>query len=218
VHSLGDKVQALDAATGDLLWQYSRRLSQGSNPSNKRVISLYGDKLYTATSDSHIFALDARTGNVVWDQALAGVGGITGGPLVAKDKVMIGTNSRTPGGGEIIRLDAETGKIAWRFHSIAQPGEPNGDSWNGLPLEKRNGGSVWVPGRCDPTLGLAFFGIAQTYDTGPLRILVKQTGITNDALYTDCTVALVRTPARSSGIISTCPTINGIWIGCSNAS
>ena len=59
---IGDKVQALDAATGDLLWQYSRRLPKGVNPSVKRSIALYGDKVYTGTSDVHVVALDAKTG------------------------------------------------------------------------------------------------------------------------------------------------------------
>ena len=200
-HSYGDKIQAIDAATGDLLWQYSRTLPQGVNPSVKRAIAIYRDKVYAGTSDAHMIALDARTGTVVWDQEIAAVQsgaaakggirpGLTGGPLVAKGKVMIGTNGRMPGGCEIVAFDADTGKVAWRFHTIAQPGEPNGDSWNGLPVEKRNGGSVWVPGSYDAALGLAFFGIAQTYDTGPLRVPVNQPGVTNDGLYTDSTVAL----------------------------
>jgi alcohol dehydrogenase (cytochrome c) len=52
IHSYGDKVQALDAATGDLLWQYSRRLPLGVAPSIKRSIALYGTRLYVATSDA----------------------------------------------------------------------------------------------------------------------------------------------------------------------
>jgi alcohol dehydrogenase (cytochrome c) len=62
VHSYGDKVQALDAATGDLLWQYSRRLPREAAPTVKRAIAIYGDRLYVPTSDVHIVALDVRTG------------------------------------------------------------------------------------------------------------------------------------------------------------
>jgi len=58
IHSYGDKLQALDAATGDLLWQYSRRLPAGVGPSVKRGISIYGTRLYVPTSDAHIVALD----------------------------------------------------------------------------------------------------------------------------------------------------------------
>jgi alcohol dehydrogenase (cytochrome c) len=103
---------------------------------------------------------------------------------------MVGTVGRNPGGQFIVALDAETGKEAWRFATIARPGEPGGESWNGLPLEQRNGGSVWVPGSYDPALNLAFFGPAPTYDTGPLRDPVNRPGITNDALYTNATVAI----------------------------
>ena len=193
VHAFGDRVQALDAVTGDLLWQYSHRLPEGVNPSVKRSISLYDDKVYVMTSDTHVVALDATTGRVAWDKAFADVEEgyrATGGPIVAKGKVMVGTVSRNPGGNYIVALDAATGDEAWKFATIAQPGEPFGNSWNGLPLEGRNGGSVWVPGSYDATLNLAYFGVAQTYDTGPLRDLVDQPGVTNDALYTDATVAI----------------------------
>jgi alcohol dehydrogenase (cytochrome c) len=193
VHSYGDKVQALDAATGDLLWQYSRRLPTGVAPSVKRGISIYGTKLYVPTSDAHVVALDVKTGKVLWDQAIADPEKgyrMTGGTLVARGKVMVGTTGRAEGGNYIAALDAETGKEAWRFYTIARPNEPGGNSWNGLPLEKRNGGSVWIPGSYDPVQNLAFFAPGNTYDTAPLRTLVTQPGVTNDALYLDSTLAL----------------------------
>jgi alcohol dehydrogenase (cytochrome c) len=104
--------------------------------------------------------------------------------------VIQGVGGRAAGGNFIVALDANTGKEAWRFYTIARPGEPGGESWNGLPLEKRNGGSVWTAGSYDPQLNLAYFGVGQTYDTGPLLHPVKQSGITNDALYTDSTLAI----------------------------
>jgi alcohol dehydrogenase (cytochrome c) len=193
VHGYGDKVQALDAATGDLLWQYSRRLPRGVAPSVKRGLSIYGTRIYVPTSDAHIVALDARTGRVVWDVAVgdpkAGYR-MTGGPLVARGKVMVGTTGRAPGGNYIAALDAETGKEAWRFYTIARPDEPGGNSWNALPLDKRNGGSVWIPGSYDPAQNLAFFAPGNTYDTGPLRTPVQQPGVNSDALYLDSTLAI----------------------------
>lgn len=193
VHGFGDHVQALNAATGDLLWQYSRQLPKETRPSVKRNLSIYGDKVYVGTSDTHLIALDAKTGKLVWDVPLVADSkedfGLTGGPLVAKGKVIIGTNGRVPGKNFIVAFDAQTGKEAWRFNTIAQPGEPGGNSWNGLAVEKRNGGSAWVAGSYDPVLNLVYWGVGQTYDTGPLRNLVKQPGITNDALYTDATLA-----------------------------
>jgi alcohol dehydrogenase (cytochrome c) len=192
VHSYNDNVQALDAATGDELWHYSRHLAPGGVAVVQRNIALYDDKVYFATSDVHVVALDMKTGKVIWDQPIGDskASRISGGPLVALGRVMQGTMGRQPGGQHIVGLDAETGEIRWRFNTIAQPGAPNGSSWNGLPLEKRNGGSVWTAGSYDVEQNLALFGPAPTYDTGPLRDLVKQRGVTNDALYTNSTLAL----------------------------
>ena len=193
VHGYGDKVQALDAATGDLLWQYSRRLPSGVAPSVKRSMSIYGNRLYVPTSDAHVVALDVKTGRVSWDQAVADSKAgyrMTGGTIIARGKVIVGTTGRAEGGNFIAALDAETGKEAWRFYTIARPDEPGGKSWNALPLEKRNGGSVWIPGSYDPVQNLVFFAPGNTYDTGPLRNLVNQPGITNDALYLDTTLAI----------------------------
>lgn len=193
IHGYGDSIQALDAATGDLLWQYSRRLPTGLAPTMKRGIAIYGHRLYVPTSDDHMLALDVRTGKVIWDQAVADPKAgyrITGGPLVARGRVMIGTMGRAPGGNVIVALDADTGKEAWRFFTIAQPEEAGGNSWNGLPVEKRNGASVWIPPSYDPVQNLALFGTGNTYDTGPLRDLVDQRGVTNDGLYLDSTLAL----------------------------
>src|SRR6185436_136520 len=84
-------------------------------------------------------------------------------PLVVGDTVIQGvTGLRSPGGNYIIGLDAGTGREKWRFHTIARPGEPGGESWNGLPLELRSGGSVWTAGSYDPALNLVYFGPAQT--------------------------------------------------------
>jgi len=191
LHSPGDKLEALDAATGDLLWQYARILPPGVNATNKRMISIYGNKVYMGTSDIHVVALDVKTGRVVWDEPLTEERGftLTGGPLVAKGKVMIGTGGRVGGKNYIVALDAETGKLAWRFNTIAQPGEPGGDTWNDHPAQERNGGSVWIAGSYDSALNLAFFGVAQTYDTALLAKPVRP-GVKTDGLYTDCTVAI----------------------------
>jgi alcohol dehydrogenase (cytochrome c) len=189
VDSYGDRVQALNAVTGDLLWQYSRQLPPDVRLAVKRDISLFGDRLYVPTSDDHIVALDAKTGDVIWDSEVADYKKgyqTSGGPLVAKGKVMQGIEGQAPGGNLIVALDMDTGKQAWLFHSIAQQGEP-GDSWNGVPNDKRNGASVWTAGSYDPQLGLAYFGVGQTYDTGP--VLHHVPGFSNDGLYTDCTLA-----------------------------
>lgn len=194
-HGAGDIIQTLDAVTGELLWEYRRWLPAdvGAFSYNKRSFAIYGDYLYLPTSDIHVVALDVKTGELVWDQPIGDrtVGtGLSGGPVIAKGKVLIGTSGRTPGGAYIVGLDAETGEEAWRFHTIPRPGEPGGDSWNGVPWVERTGGTVWSVGSYDAELELAFFGTAPTYDTGPLVEPIDQPGITSEALYTNTTLAL----------------------------
>jgi len=191
VHSYADKVQAIDAATGDLLWQYSRRLPMGTAASVKRAIALYGDKVYAGTSDTHIVSLDAKTGRLTWDKSIADQKqgyGLTGGVTVAKGKVIASTTGRAPGGNFIVALDAQTGTEAWRFGTIPKDGELGGNTWNNVPYEKRNGGSVWVPGSYDSTTGLLYIGVGQTYDTGPYRN--PAAGANDDLLFTDSTLAI----------------------------
>lgn len=197
VQSYGDVVQALDAKTGDLLWQYSHALEAGASPFHKRGLALHENRLYVGTSDVHVVALDIATGEPVWDTRIGDFRlreGLNGGPLVARGKVMVGTTGTgvgaKPGGPQIVGLDATTGEIAWRIGTIARPGEPGGDSWNGIPFDERSGASVWTPGSYDPATGLAYFGTGNTYDTGPLLEPSPGPGITNDALYTNSTLAV----------------------------
>ena len=193
VQGYGDRVQALDAANGDLLWQYSRRLPREVSPSLKRGLSIYGDRLFVPTSDAHVVALDVKTGDVLWDQPVGDLEAglrMTGGTLVARGKVMVGTTGRHDGGNYVVALDVETGAEAWRFGTIPRPDDPGGHTWNGIPHVERNGGSVWVPGSYDAVHNLAFFGPGNTYDTAPLRDLTASPGMTNDGLYLDSTLAL----------------------------
>lgn len=194
VYGYDDVIQALDAANGDLLWQYTRRHTRASlYPKWRRAIALYGERVYTLTFDGHVVALDFRTGRTVWDVVLEPATtpfGLSGGPLIADGKVIVGTSGLHPGGNFIIALDAETGREVWRFATIPAPGQPGGDSWNGLPYEKRSGGAVWTPGSHDPELNLVFFGPGNTYDTKPLRDRVPDARYTNDALFTNATLAL----------------------------
>lgn len=189
VFGYGDHVMAFDAANGRMLWHYQRRLPEGTMLTSKKSLGLLGDKLFTATSDNHLVALDARTGRLVWDVAITDRPGFRnpGGPLVADGVVMQGLATQEPGGGIIAGFDAETGKHLWTFDTVAKPGQPGGNTWNGLPAEKRNGGSVWTSGTYDAESGLALWGVAQTYDTGPLRDL--KPGENNDALFTNSTLA-----------------------------
>jgi alcohol dehydrogenase (cytochrome c) len=189
VFGYGDNVFAFDAASGRQLWRYQRKVPQGTGLNSRKTIALYGDKLYTATSDNHMLALDARTGEVVWDVALTDRPGmrIPGGPLAADGVIMQGFANNTAGGGLIVAVDAETGAKLWEFDTVAKPGKLGGDTWNGEPGDQRKGGSVWTSGSYDAINKLALWGVGNTYDTGPLRDL--KPGMNNDALFTETTLA-----------------------------
>ena len=189
VFGFGDEVFAFDAANGRPLWRYQRQLPEGTTPLSKKTIALWDDMLIVATSDLHMVALDARTGRPVWDVTIPDAQGTrsNGGPLVADGVVMVGLASQRAGGSIIAAFDAETGAHLWNFHTVAQEGTPGGDTWNGLPNEERHGGSVWTSGTYDPVTGLAYWGVAQTYDTGPVRDVIP--GGNNDGLFTNSTLA-----------------------------
>jgi alcohol dehydrogenase (cytochrome c) len=150
-------VHALDARTGDLLWEYRHPLPklQGTYVKRQLVrarnsIALYQDKVYLATGDARLLALDARTGKVVWNVAVADYNpgfNYTSGPLVAKGKIIVGisgcTTPDTAGGCFITAHDPGTGRELWRTYTIARPGDPADSTWNGIPLNERKGGSLW---------------------------------------------------------------------------
>lgn len=204
----GASIQALSATTGELLWQYTRSLPEGlHNGRDARIkyLAMYGSLLYAVTPDGHAIALEAATGKLVWDHEIltrdqglheGEVDGVAfhldGGPLIAKGKVIIGTSLgiNTAGGNFIVALDAATGKEVWRFHTIARPGDPGGDSWNGAPLDQRFGSGVWTSGSYDPQRNLVYVGTGNTYDVGTLVLPQARTGESKDALYTDSTLAL----------------------------
>ena len=117
---------------------------------------------------------------------------IDGGPVIARGKVVQGVSgcATYKGGCFIVALDAGSGTEAWRFHTIARPEEPGGDSWNGAPLAERYGGSVWTSGSYDSDLNLLYYGVGQTYDAATLLRPHATRGESADALYTDSTVAI----------------------------
>jgi alcohol dehydrogenase (cytochrome c) len=181
-------VLAIDATTGDLLWQYTRDGGGGV----MRNIAIYADRLFLPAGGS-VVALNMRTGAVIWDHAVGGPMEpirFSGGPIVARGKVILGNVGGGPGGPFLVALDADTGKEAWRFYTIARPGQPGGNSWNGAPLDERTGGSVWIAGSYDAALDLVYFGTAQTYKIGLLLDNFSGASGSNDGLYTDTTLAL----------------------------
>jgi alcohol dehydrogenase (cytochrome c) len=204
VHS-GVSLTAVDAATGTPLWKYQREIPRPANarqfdPGRRarvKSIAIYGHSLFMPTPDGHLVALDARSGRLLWDRAInSGSAGLqlSSGPLAARGVVMIGASLglANKGGCFIVALDAATGQERWRFQTVAQPGAPGGDTWNGAPAEERFGAGVWTTGSYDPALNLAYFGVGNTYTTATLlQPRAGASGVSaNDALYTNATLAL----------------------------
>ena len=161
-------IQALDARTGELLWE-NRVGPTPSRPNygGMRSIAVWGDKVYFAGNDAVLHALEAQTGKLVWSTPLSDVPGHnnTSGVLAVHGKIITGLTGcgRIPAKDHcyISAYDAQTGKQVWKFVTVALTGQPNGDSWGGLPDEKRAGAETWIQGSYDPALNLTYWGTAQ---------------------------------------------------------
>jgi alcohol dehydrogenase (cytochrome c) len=193
-----DIVQALDAETGDLLWEYRRNVPD--NPAavtgtryRYRNVSIYDDKIFLATNDAFLVALDAKTGAVVWETQRADYReqvAQTAGPIIVKGKVINGSRcnpqSPRPGGCFITGHDAGSGEELWRINTAATPDQPGGDTWGGLPVSARRHASAWMVGSYDPELDLVYWG---TGPPSPLPEKLRGAGKA-DLLYTNSTLAL----------------------------
>ncbi len=187
----GNVVQALDARTGELIWEnrIGPELSNGLGAI--RSLGLYGDKVYITTTDVQLHALEAKTGKVVWTTMIADKAkgyGSTSGPLVADGKIiqgMGGCDRYKETGCYISAYDPQTGKQLWKFETVAREGAPGGESWGTLSNLLRAGGDTWITGSYDPDLKLMYWGVAQ-----PKPWMRTIRGTNGSALYTSSTIAL----------------------------
>ena len=162
----GDVIQALDARTGELLWQYRRTLPardvlRSHWGQRKRSIFLYEDKVFTITWDNAVLALDARTGKQLWEVSRGGDYYITNttGPIVVDGVVIAGSSCQeAPFGCYVTGHDARTGKELWRNEVIPKKGQPGDDTWGGMPFDQRWMTGVWGPITYDPDMNMAFYG------------------------------------------------------------
>jgi len=159
-------VFAVDAATGRPLWEYPYQSSRKADPSlpalGTRGLAIGYGLLYMGTRDNHLVAIDAKTGKEVWNVQVPDTTeccGITGAPLLVKDKVITGiVDGEFAHRGYLTAFDAKTGKMVWRFYTIPAPGEPGSETWPGDSW-KTGGGSTWFTGSYDPELNLLYWGI-----------------------------------------------------------
>lgn len=181
---------AIDPRTGRTIWKYQRALPAKVRACCglvNRGFAALGDKIFMATLDAHVVALDAKTGNVIWDAEAADYRqgySFTLAPLVVKDKVIVGVSGGEYGiRGFVDAYWAATGKRAWRFYTVPEPHSPGNETWGGDSW-KIGGGPAWLTGSYDPELNLVYWGIGN-----PAPDWYGETR-KGDNLYTDCMVAL----------------------------
>ena len=195
-----DVIQALDAATGDFIWEHRRDrpddLVDHLIPSlidTNRNLAIYGSTIIDTSIDGHVFALDAATGDLAWDTEILDYrvhpANQTSGPIVANGKVISG-RSCTPAGGPnacvVTAHDATSGEELWRRRLIPAPGEPGDETWGGVPFEERKHVGAWMVPSYDPELNLVYIGTSVT-SPAPKFMLG---GVDNKHLYHNSTLAL----------------------------
>ena len=167
------RVVAIEAATGKQLWMtplewdpaVARVVCCGLS---NRGVALYEGKLFVASLDAFIRALDAKTGKELWKTKVAewkdGYS-ITSAPTVANGVLMTGMTGGEYGvRGFVAGYDPETGKELWRRFMTAGPGEKAYETWPQNDAYMRGGASTWITGSYDPELDLTYWG---TSNGGP---------------------------------------------------
>ena len=170
-------VYALDARSGKLLWKYDPQVPRETSykyccGAVNRGVALWEDKVYVATLDGRLVAIDAASGFAVWEKQTTDTSkpySITGAPRIANGKVLIGNGGSEYGvRGYITAYDAKTGEQAWRFYTI--PGNPAegfenelmamaAKTWTGEWWKMGGGGTVWDAIVFDPELNIIYVGV-----------------------------------------------------------
>jgi len=159
-------VFALDAATGQVRWEYRFPLPKDAEmpyARQNRGVAVGHGRVFMGTADNHVVALDQQTGEELWrvnveDWRQCGCS-ITGAPLIVKDMVIAGvTGGDSAHRGYLDAFDVRTGRLRWRFYTIPAPGEPGSETWSGDGW-RLGGGSSWMTGSYDPDLDLLYWGI-----------------------------------------------------------
>jgi len=157
-------VVALHAATGRPFWRYDHvlpddlRLCCGRN---NRGVAILGETLFMSTLDAHLVAIDARSGNLLWDREVAEHSSgysKTSAPLIVKDQVVTGIAGGEYGiRGFLDSYDAETGELRWRTWTVPGPDHPDNATWAGDSW-RTGGAPTWITGSYDADLDLVYWG------------------------------------------------------------
>ena len=191
----GNMIQAINAANGKLIWEYKYPYPKDSmllgGPTKN--IAIYKDKVYIATYDAALIALDIRTGKLLWKNVKADYkDGYThsSGPIIANGVVISGINGcerYIEAGCFITGHDPDSGKEIWRTSTIALSGDINGSSWGNTPDIFRAGSDTWIAGSYDPELNIFYIGTSQAK---PWVAASRGMSPNEKALYTNSTLAM----------------------------
>jgi quinohemoprotein ethanol dehydrogenase len=217
-------VYAVDAATGRELWRYDPKADYQAarNPCCdlvNRGVAVWKGKVYVASVDGRLHALNAATGQKVWEADTIANHKLpyasTGAPQIAGEVVVIGNAGSDMGRGGVrgyvSAYDLQTGAFKWRFYTVppavGQPFEnpelaaaaKTWDSHRGPQYQ--GGGTAWDGFAYDPKLNLVYFGTANAapYDLrqlGPAKL---------DSLYTASIIALNAATGRLAWYYQTTP-------------
>jgi len=157
---------ALDVHTGRKLWSWNRVIPKDYHNIGFGQVSrgpaVLDDKLYVATLDCYLVALDLKSGAELWSSKVGDYKfgySMTVAPLAIEGKIVLGVSGGEAGiRGFVDAYDAKTGQRAWRFMTIPGPGEPGHETWEGDSW-KTGGGPTWVTGAYDPELKLVYWGV-----------------------------------------------------------
>ena len=193
-----DYIQAMNAATGELLWEYKRKWPDDLTkvfpvPAINRNLAIYGTAIIDTSADDYVFALDGMSGNLLWETQIVdfrkNAAQETSGPIIANGKIISTRGCEPKGGPEacvITAHDAKTGKELWRRYTIPRPGEPGNETWGDIPYENRWHVGAWMVPSYDPELNLLYVGTSVT-SPAPKFMLA---GNNKQYLYHNCTLAL----------------------------
>jgi len=217
-------VYAVDAATGRELWRYDPQpdFFAGRHPCCdlvNRGAAVWKGRVYVASVDGQLHALDAATGRRIWkvdtiaDHTLPYSS--TGAPLIAGSVVVIGNGGADMGHGAergyVSAYDLDSGAFKWRFYTVPPAvGRPYENpelaladkTWDPHRKPEFNGGgTAWDGFAYDPALNLLYFGTANAapYDLrqlGPAKL---------DSLFTACIIALDAATGRMAWYYQTTP-------------
>lgn len=205
VRHSNEKYSAHDAATGDLIWEYSRPLASAVSGFETRLtvhrgrgVFIYEDKLISHATDGMLFALNPSNGSVIWEAAMVDYQSgqqPSGAPVAYGGSIVVPYNCTAWTAADPCHLSAystEDGSLLWRWFTSPTPDDPMHNTWGDdpqrYPLERRRNMSPWMTPAVDKERGLFIFGIGSSAPQQPE--LAGTNGEYPDRLYQGSTVAL----------------------------